>query len=120
MGCGIRSSGRAQEHKLNQGQTGTTLLSEQVNEGEGTAAKVQKSGVGEIEDGGGGFRGSLKVDRNTTNMAVEMPELQLLNLEIEKLEPLRKEIGSDSRVREIEAESLQVTRCGRRIRVIRT
>lgn len=37
-------------------------------------------------------------------MAVEMPELQLLNLELEKLEPLKKEIGSDTRVREIEAE----------------
>lgn len=46
----------------------------------------------------------MEVDRNTTNMAVEMPELQLLNLGLEKLEPLRKEIGSDSRIREIEAE----------------
>lgn len=46
----------------------------------------------------------MEVDRNTTNMAVEMPELQLLNLELEKLEPLRKEIRSNSRVREIEAE----------------
>lgn len=79
-------------------------MSEQVKEGEGTAVRVQESGVGEIEDGGGGSRGSLEVDRNTTNMAVEIPELQLLNLELEKLEPLRKERGSDSRVREIEAE----------------
>lgn len=37
-------------------------------------------------------------------MAVEAPELQLLNLELEKLEPLRKEIGSYNRVREIEVE----------------
>lgn len=92
-GYGIKSMGGTQVQRVIQEQAGTTGSPGQVLEGEVTAEKEMESGEGEIKRGEEGSRGWFEVQKDMIALIVQLPDLPLINLEQEQLEPLRIEVG---------------------------